>query len=68
MKITGSGVLFTGITLAFGTATWIFSPLQFQADMGLLLTFLFLVNMLAALMVLPAVASWLLRAGRKQPE
>lgn len=68
VKITGSGVLFTGITLAFGTATWIFSPLQFQADMGLLLTFLFLVNMLAALMVLPAVASWLLRAGRKQPE
>jgi predicted RND superfamily exporter protein len=61
LKITGSGVLFTGITLACGTATWIFSPLQFQADMGLLLTFLFLVNMLGALIVLPAIASWLLR-------
>jgi hypothetical protein len=61
LKITGSGVLFTGITLACGTATWIFSPLQFQADMGLLLTFLFLVNMLGALVVLPAIASWLLR-------
>lgn len=63
LRTTGSGVLFTGITLAFGTATWIFSPLQFQADMGLLLTFLFLVNMLGALVVLPALASWLLRLG-----
>jgi len=66
LKITGSGVLFTGITLACGTATWIFSPLQFQADMGLLLTFLFLVNMLGALVVLPAIASWLLRLHLKR--
>jgi hypothetical protein len=66
VKITGSGVLLTGVTLAFGTATWIFSPLQFQADMGLLLTFLFLVNMLAALLVLPALAGWLLRLGGRQ--
>ncbi|HGX94297.1 MAG TPA: RND family transporter, partial [Candidatus Tenderia sp.] len=43
---TGSGVLFTAITLAIGVATWIFSPLKFQADMGILLTFMFLVNML----------------------
>lgn len=64
LKITGSGVLLTGVTLACGTATWIFSPLQFQSDMGLLLTFLFLVNMLGALMVLPALASWLLRLHR----
>ncbi len=64
LKITGSGVLFTGVTLAFGTATWIFSPLQFQSDMGLLLTFLFLVNMLGALLVLPALASFLLRLRR----
>jgi predicted RND superfamily exporter protein len=64
LKITGSGVLFTGITLAFGTATWIFSPLQFQADMGVLLTFLFLFNMLGALLALPAIASFLLRLHR----
>ncbi len=49
LKVTGSGVLITGITLAIGTATWIFSPLQFQADMGILLTFMFLLNMLGAL-------------------
>ena len=61
LKVTGSGVLITGITLAIGTATWIFSPLQFQADMGILLTFMFLLNMLGALLLLPALASWLLR-------
>jgi predicted RND superfamily exporter protein len=60
LDITGNGVLFTGVTLAFGVATWIFSPLKFQADMGILLTFMFLVNMLGAILLLPALASWLL--------
>ena len=53
---TGSGVLFTAITLAIGVACWIFSPLKFQADMGILLTFMFLVNMLGAIILLPALA------------
>jgi predicted RND superfamily exporter protein len=65
LKVTGSGVLVTGITLAIGTATWIFSPLQFQADMGILLTFMFLLNMLGALLLLPALASWLLRITKR---
>jgi predicted RND superfamily exporter protein len=65
LKVTGSGVLITGITLAIGTATWIFSPLQFQADMGILLTFMFLLNMLGALLLLPALASWLLRIRKR---
>ena len=65
LKVTGSGVLITGITLALGTATWIFSPLQFQADMGILLTFMFLLNMLGALLLLPALASWLLRLSKR---
>ncbi len=63
----GMGVVFTGITLAIGVATWIFSPLQFQADMGMLLTFMFLVNMLAAILILPALATWLLRHVRHDP-
>jgi predicted RND superfamily exporter protein len=63
LKVTGSGVVFTGVALAIVTATWIVSPLQFQADMGILLTFMFLVNMLAAIFLLPAIASWLLRLG-----
>ena len=59
LSVTGNGVLFTGITLAVGVATWIFSPLKFQADMGILLTFMFLVNMLGAILVLPALAHFL---------
>ena len=66
LVITGSGVVFTGLTLAIGVATWIFSPLQFQADMGILLTFMFLVNMLGAIILLPALAAWLLPAGARQ--
>lgn len=61
LDITGNGVLVTALSLAIGVATWIWSPLQFQADMGVLLTFLFLVNMLGAVFVLPALAAWLLR-------
>ena len=60
LTVTGNGVLFTGITLAIGVATWIFSPLKFQADMGILLTFMFLVNMLGAVLLLPALAYFLL--------
>jgi len=65
LEMTGSGVLFTGLTLAIGVSTWVFSPLKFQADMGLLLGFLFLMNMIGALVVLPALAHFLL--GRAEP-
>tara|TARA_R110000823_G_scaffold91174_1_gene201050 strand:+ start:6026 stop:8416 length:2391 start_codon:yes stop_codon:yes gene_type:complete len=57
LKSTGTAVAFTGLTLAAGVATWIFSPIKFQADMGLLLTFMFFWNMLGALLLLPALAS-----------
>ncbi|GKW51399.1 RND transporter [Pseudoalteromonas sp. NCCP-2140] len=55
----GSAVLFTGITLAIGVSTWIFSDLKFQVDMGILLTFMFLVNMLGSVLLLPAIGSFL---------
>ncbi len=58
---TGSAVVFTGLTLAIGVCTWMFSDLKFQADMGLLLAFMFLVNMLGAIILLPAMARWLYR-------
>ena len=61
LQIAGTGVIFTGITLGIGVGTWIFAPLKFQADMGILLTFMFVVNMLGAIVLLPALASWLLR-------
>ena len=62
LRVTGSAVVFTGITLGIGVFTWVFSPLQLQADMGILLTFMFLVNMLGAILVLPAIATWILPA------
>jgi uncharacterized protein len=59
LRETGMAVMFTGITLAGGAASWSFSGLKFQADMGLLLALLFLVNMIGAVTLLPALASLL---------
>lgn len=56
LRTTGKAVLLTGLTLALGVSTWLFSALQFQADMGLLLAFMFIGNMLGALLLLPALA------------
>ena len=61
LRVTGASIIVTGITLAIGVATWVFSPLKFQADIGVMLTFMFLVNMLAAIILLPALATWLIR-------
>lgn len=61
LKTTGKAVTFTGFTLAIGVATWIFSDIKFQADMGILLTFMFLWNMFGALWLLPALARFLIR-------
>lgn len=61
LKDAGTAVVFTGLTLAIGVSTWVFSDLKFQADMGLLLTFMFLVNMVGAIILLPAMARWFWR-------
>ncbi|MDO8288236.1 MAG: efflux RND transporter permease subunit [Parvibaculum sp.] len=53
----GSATMFTGGTLAIGVSTWSFSALKFQADMGLLLTFMFVVNMIGAVTLLPALVA-----------
>jgi uncharacterized protein len=52
----GIATIFTAITLAIGVATWSFSALKFQADMGKLLAFMFLVNLVMAMTALPAFA------------
>lgn len=67
LRVTGASIIFTGITLAIGVATWVFSPLKFQADIGIMLTFMFLVNMLAAIILLPALAAWLVRTPAPAP-
>ncbi|HEX4881885.1 MAG TPA: efflux RND transporter permease subunit [Porticoccaceae bacterium] len=63
MRLTGKAVIFIGMTLGAGVATWIFASLKFQEDMGILLTFLFLTNMLGAILILPALARWLVPAA-----
>lgn len=65
LKSTGKAVAFTGLTLGIGVATWAWSPIKFQADMGILLTFMFVWNMLGALILLPALARLLLKSPRK---
>ncbi|MDX2422477.1 MAG: MMPL family transporter [Amphritea sp.] len=62
LKTTGKSVAFTGLTLGIGVVLWVFSPIKFQADMGILLTFMFLWNMLGALVLIPALAC-LLKCG-----
>jgi predicted RND superfamily exporter protein len=57
---TGKVVMLTGITLAIGVATWIFSPIKFQADMGVLLAFMFVWNMVGAVVLIPALSRFLL--------
>jgi predicted RND superfamily exporter protein len=60
LQFTGKVVLLTGVTLGLAVATWSFSEIKFQADMGILLAFMFLWNMLGALILLPALSYFLL--------
>ena len=67
LLFTGKVVLLTGVTLAIGVITWTGSPIKFQADMGLLLAFMFLWNMLGAMVLLPALAHFLLKPAAASP-
>ncbi len=64
MRTTGKATLFTGLGLGTGVALWIFSDLQFQRDMGIILVFAFTANMVGAIVVLPALAHFLSDAER----
>jgi predicted RND superfamily exporter protein len=60
LTFTGKVVALVGMTLAAGVMTWVLSPIKFQADMGILLTFMFLWNMVGALVLIPALSHFLL--------
>ena len=64
VRFTGKVVALVGITLAGGVVTWAWSPIKFQADMGILLTFMFIWNMVGALVLIPALSHFLLRRAR----
>jgi len=61
IQFTGKVVGLVGMTLAGGVVTWVLSPIKFQADMGILLTFMFIWNMFGALILIPALSHFLLR-------
>ena len=60
LKQSGKAVIFTGVALGIGVGTWLFSALQFQADMGILLVFMFTANMFGAILVMPALGHFML--------
>ncbi len=61
LQFTGKVVVLVGVTLAAGVATWSLSPIKFQADMGVLLAFMFVWNMVGAVVLIPALSHFLLR-------
>jgi len=67
LQFTGKVVVLVGVTLAAGVLTWALSPIKFQADMGLLLAFMFLWNMVGAVLLIPALSHFLLRPRRPAP-
>lgn len=67
LDFTGRVVALVGMTMAAGVVTWAWSPIKFQADMGILLTFMFLWNMLGALVLTPALSYFLLNPKPRAP-
>ncbi|AEB86196.1 efflux RND transporter permease subunit [Alicycliphilus denitrificans] len=65
IQFTGKVVALVGVTLAAGVVTWVWSPIKFQADMGILLTFMFVWNMVGALVLIPALSHFLLGSPAK---
>ncbi|MFC3608790.1 efflux RND transporter permease subunit [Stutzerimonas tarimensis] len=66
LSTTGKVVALVGVTLAAGVITWVWSPIKFQADMGVLLTFMFVWNMLGALTLVPALSHFLLQGESRR--
>ena len=68
VQFTGKVVALVGVTLAGGVITWALSPIKFQADMGILLTFMFLWNMIGALVLIPSLSHFLLKDVHESAE
>jgi len=65
LQFTGKVVVLVGVTLAAGVVTWAASPIKFQADMGILLAFMFVWNMVGAVILIPALSHFLLPSGSR---
>lgn len=65
LRDRGTAMIFTAVTMTLGVATWAMSALKFQADMGILLAFMFFLNMVGAVFLLPALGAFLLKPHKK---
>ena len=63
----GTASMFTAVTMTVSVLTWMGSDLQFQSDMGILLGFMFLVNLFGAVLLLPALAAFLVSSRSTKP-
>ncbi|MFY9398842.1 MAG: MMPL family transporter, partial [Desulfomonilia bacterium] len=61
---TGKVVALIGVTLSAGVITWAVSPIKFQGDMGVLLTFMLLWNMTGALVLIPALSHYFMQTSK----
>lgn len=68
VAFTGKVVALVGVTLSTAVMTWAWSPIKFQASMGILLAFMFLWNMQGALILVPSLAVFLMNPEKAQPE
>ncbi len=55
IKTTGRAVFILGLTLCIGVMAWRFSNLMFQAQMGFLIGFVLILNLLNAIFLIPSV-------------
>jgi len=66
LKDRGTASVFTAVTMTVSVLTWALSTLKFQADMGILLAFMFMVNLFGAILVMPAIAAFVLGKGSRR--
>jgi predicted RND superfamily exporter protein len=59
VSTSGRAVFMTATMMTAGVFFWYFSPLRFQAEMGILLGILMMSNMLVGILVLPAIVNML---------
>lgn len=59
-------MVFTAVTMTIGVETWAFSALKFQADIGILLAYMFFLNMLGACKLPAQARAW--SANKNQTE
>jgi len=57
LETSGKAVFFTGMAVALGVFSWIFSDIRLQARLGAVLGSLLILNMLSTLILLPTLIS-----------